>query len=150
MPDWLQQYVPEGWSETQLVLVVVVFSVATALLSILVSGWIVVRLPADYFVGEQPRDSWAKRHPLVRWPLVVGKNLFGGFLVLLGIIMSLPGVPGQGILTILIGAMLIDFPGKRACERWLLRRRGVLNGINKLRLRAGRPPLQLDSLPVNP
>jgi hypothetical protein len=64
---------------------------------------------------------------------------------LLGIALSLPGVPGQGLLTILIGAMLLDFPGKRRCEKWILRRRGVLSTINKLRARRGCPPLILDA-----
>jgi hypothetical protein len=62
--------------------------------------------------------------------------------------MSVPGVPGQGLLTILIGVMLLDFPGKRRLERWLLRRRGVLAAINKVRARYGRPPLVLDAPPV--
>ena len=55
--------------------------------------------------------------------------------------MSLPGVPGQGILTILMGVMLVDFPGKHAAERWLLTRRGVLTAINALRGKLGKPPL---------
>lgn len=72
------------------------------------------------------------------------RNLFGYFLILLGIILSFPGVPGQGLLTILMGVLLIDFPGKHRAERWLLTRRGVLSGVNKLRARVGRPPLLTD------
>jgi hypothetical protein len=30
--------------------------------------------------------------------------------------MSVPGVPGQGLLTILLGVMLLDFPGRRSLE----------------------------------
>jgi hypothetical protein len=44
--------------------------------------------------------------------------------------------------------MLIDLPGKRKAEKWLLRRRGVLNAINRLRARYGRPALVLDALPT--
>ena len=150
MPDWLLRYIPDGWSETEFVLVVIAFSVATAVISIVASAFAVVRIPEDYFIGDHPRTMWGDRHPFVRWPLLIGKNLLGLLLVLLGIAMSLPGVPGQGVLTILIGAMLINFPGKRACERWLLKRRGVLTGINKLRTRAGRAPLQLDAPSANP
>jgi hypothetical protein len=62
--------------------------------------------------------------------------------------LSVPGVPGQGILTILIGAMLIDLPGKRKAEKWLLRHRRVLSAINRLRARYGRPPLVLDAMPA--
>ncbi len=147
MPDWLSQYVPEGWGTTQIVLASLGLTIGTAIVSLLIVGMVIVRIPADYFAGEHPPRVWADRHPFVRWPVVIGKNLFGVFLVALGIVLSLPGVPGQGLLTILIGAMLIDFPGRRKFERWLLRRRGVLKGINKLRSRAGREPLVME-LPV--
>jgi hypothetical protein len=50
-------------------------------------------------------------------------------------------LPGQGILTILIGVMLLDFPGKRRWELWLIRRRGVRHSIDWIRQRAARPPL---------
>jgi hypothetical protein len=75
---------------------------------------------------------------------MVGKNLLGAFLVLLGIVLSLPGVPGQGILTILIGVMLLDFPGKRDLERKLVSRPKVREGIDRLRQRFGKPPLVLE------
>jgi hypothetical protein len=103
--------------------------------SILAVGWSAVQIPQDYFVGDRAPPAWRHRHPFIRWPLIVFKNLLGLVLVVLGIIMSLPGVPGQGILTTLLGAMLVDFPGKRRCERWLLTRRGVLTTLNKLRAR---------------
>ena len=67
------------------------------------------------------------------------KNLLGVVLVALGIVMSLPGVPGQGILTILLGIMLLDFPGKRNLEHKMVSRPQVLNAINKLRHRFGKP-----------
>jgi len=53
-------------------------------------------------------------------------------LVVLGIIMALPGVPGPGILTIVLGVMLLNFPGKRRLERWLIRRPMVLSAMNRL------------------
>jgi hypothetical protein len=70
--------------------------------------------------------------------------LLGAFLVLLGIVLSLPGVPGQGVLTILLGVMLLDFPGKRGLELKLVSRPKVLNTINRIRHRFDRPPLLLD------
>ena len=57
----------------------------------------------------------------MRWAGLIGKNALGIMLVLLGILMSIPGVPGQGILTILLGIMLIDLPGKRALEYKILK-----------------------------
>jgi hypothetical protein len=81
------------------------------------------------------------RHPVLKVILCVIRNLFGYLLILLGIALSLPGVPGQGLLTILMGVLLIDFPGKHRAERWLLMRRGVLTTVNKVRARFNRPPI---------
>jgi len=73
----------------------------------------------------------------------VGKNLLGLVLVALGVVLSVPGVPGQGLLTILIGIILLDFPGKRALVQRLVGRPAVLGAINRLRARFRRPPMEL-------
>jgi hypothetical protein len=77
----------------------------------------------------------------------IAKNVLGFILVVVGIMLSLPGVPGQGILTILIGIMLLDFPGKRELERRIVSCPGLFQAINALRRRFGKPPLVLDSEP---
>ena len=53
----------------------------------------------------------ARTRPALNAAKVIGKNILGLFLVALGVVLSLPGVPGQGLLTILLGIMLLDFPG---------------------------------------
>ncbi len=58
--------------------------------------------------------------------------------------MSLPGIPGQGLLTILLGVMLLDFPGKRRLEFKIISRPKVFRAINRLRARFDKPPLVLD------
>jgi hypothetical protein len=65
-------------------------------------------------------------------------------LVALGIVLSLPGVPGQGLLTVLLGLMLLDFPGRRRLEQKLLSRPSIVNAINHLRARFGKEPLELN------
>lgn len=112
--------------------------------SIAVVAWVLVNLPPDYFhENHHAAFLWADRHPVLRWLALIGKNLLGVVLVLVGIIMSLPGVPGQGILTILIGIMLLDFPGKRRLERTLVSWPRVKQSIDQLRQRFGKPPLTL-------
>src|SRR6476620_2309536 len=86
---------------------------------------LVIALPATYF--SKNRNIIASRHPILRWLGLIAKNLLGVAIVVLGILLSLPGIPGQGLLTIVIGAMLIDFPGKRRLVKSVARRRGVLN-----------------------
>lgn len=144
MPEWLQQFVPDGWSSRDVLLATVGFTALTAIVSLAIVAWVVVRLPADYFVSEQSASRWRDHHPMIRWPLLILQHVFGILLVVIGIVMSLPGVPGQGFLTILIGIMLLRFPGKQRLERWVMRRPSVRMGIAKLRARFGRPPLQLD------
>jgi hypothetical protein len=140
MPEWLQSILPEGWGAGHLVAFTVGFAVASAIISVLVIGFILARLPADYFVNPAARLP-VDRHPVLKVVFVVFRNLVGYFLIVLGVLLSLPGIPGQGVLTILMGVMLVDFPGKHAAERWLLTRRGVLTAINALRGRVGKPPL---------
>ncbi len=128
----------------QSVLVAVLLFLVTFAVSLAIVSFIMVRIPADYFKEDHPRELLPDKHPALRLLAVVVKNLLGIVLVALGIVMSVPGVPGQGILTILLGIMLLDFPGKRKLEYKLVSRPQVLNAINKLRHRFGKPPLVLD------
>jgi hypothetical protein len=109
--------------------------------SLAFTGIILVRLPADYFLGPHAPAFWNDRHPALRVVGRIAKNFMGVVLVVVGIILSLPGVPGQGVLTILIGLLCLDLPGKRRLEQRLVTRPRVLGFINRLRARYGRPPL---------
>ena len=118
--------------------------VVTFFASLAVISFILVKVPSTYFQESHSRDFWVERHAAIRWAGVIGKNLLGTVLVLLGILMSIPGVPGQGILTILLGVMLLDFPGKRPLEHKLVSRPMILEKINRLRHKFSKPPLVLD------
>jgi hypothetical protein len=58
-----------------------------------------------------------------------------------GIVLAIPGVPGQGALTILVGVLLLDIPGKHKLLVRIVRRPRLLRLINRLRKRYGKPPL---------
>jgi hypothetical protein len=101
----------------------------------------IVRLPADYFAPpkrDKRRARW--RRPVLRAFWLAGKNFLGGVLVLAGLAMLF--LPGQGILTLLLGVSLMDFPGKYRLERWIATRRPVIAAINGLRRRSGAAPLE--------
>lgn len=117
----------------------VTFSVSLGLVSL-----VLVKIPADYFRNNHHSKFWVDRQPAVRIVALVGKNILGVLLIMVGILMSLPGVPGQGLLTILLGVMLVDFPGKQRLEQKLLHRPAIRNSINRLRARFDKPPLELD------
>lgn len=103
---------------------------------------LVVRIPADYFEGEHREFwSWGGDHPLMRATLRVLKTVLGVVFIIAGVAMLV--LPGQDVLTILVGLMLINFPGKYEFERWLVTRRPVHRSINWLRQRAHKPPLRV-------
>ena len=121
---------------------IVVIAVAMFIVSIVAGAFLLVRLPATYFLNRHHHKSPMNRHPILRWSMLISKNILGVVCVGVGILMLF--TPGQGLLTILIGIMLLDFPGKRTLERKLVNLRGVKQAINRLRTRFGRPPLILD------
>jgi hypothetical protein len=112
----------------------------TFTLSLLVFGVLVIALPERYFVESEGR-LLSKQPPVVRWLGIIVKNLAGLALVALGVLLSLPGMPGQGLLTIAVGIVLLDIPGKHGLVRRVVKRRGVLRNLNRLRSWFGRPPL---------
>jgi len=127
----------------QSVLLGVLLFIASFAVSLSVVSFILVKIPLDYFQENRPQEFWSGRHPVIRLLGTLAKNLLGIVLVALGIVMSIPGVPGQGILTILLGIMLLDFPGRQKLERKIVSQPRVLKNINKLRHRFGKPNLVL-------
>lgn len=113
-------------------------------LSILAIAIVMVKIPENYFSSHYQQDFLPNSSFLVRWGAVILKNLLGFFLILLGIVLSLPGVPGQGLLTILLGLIMIDIPGKRPLEARIIKRPTILATINNLRIKYNKPPLILD------
>lgn len=101
--------------------------------SMLIAGAVLLALPAGYLRdGDRSQRHWAAR---------LGRTLIGIVLVAVGIVLSVPGIPGQGILTILAGLTLIQFPGRDRLIRALLGRPAVLRTVNRFRVRFRRPPL---------
>lgn len=105
---------------------------------------VLIGLPAEYFLDPSHRRLWVDRHPAVRLALHVAKNLAGAGLVAAGLLLSLPGVPGQGLLTMFAGLLLIDVPGKHRWERRAVSHPRIRGAIDRLRARFGRPPLRLE------
>jgi hypothetical protein len=133
--EWLRSHeILLGWLSA--------ISVFTFVGSLIAVPWMVVRIPADYFVHRRHFvDRLQTLHPVLRVALLVLKNLCGVLLVLAGVAMLV--LPGQGILTILLGLMCLDFPGKFTLERRLARQPPVMRSLNWIRAKAHRPPLQI-------
>jgi hypothetical protein len=111
-------------------LVLAIVGVVTSIGMLACVPWLVRRLPEDYFVVPPRPHSLARR---------LGQNLLA--LALIGLGVALLVLPGQGVLTILIGLSLLDLPIKRRALSWLLHRPKIEQGVQRLRARGGQPPL---------
>jgi hypothetical protein len=131
MLDWLHS--------NSLIWPIFVLSVTTFVGSLILIPWILIRLPSHYFDERHPRIWLKDHHPAVRKAGLALKNLVGVGFLLAGIAMLV--LPGQGLLTMLIGVSLIDFPGKHALERKIVSVPQVLSAINAVRTRFGHAPL---------
>ena len=72
----------------------------------------------------------------------MARNGAGVILLIAGGIMSIPGVPGPGLLTLLLGLSLVEFPAKHRLQRTVLQSKHLRNRVDRLRARFGRPGLQ--------
>ena len=116
------------------VLSIVAVWLASTVLSMVTAGAVLLTLPADYLrEGDRAQRHWTAR---------IVRNVAGVILVAVGIVLSVPGIPGQGILTIVAGLTLIDFPGRHRLIRALIGRPAVLRAVNRLRARFKREPLR--------
>ena len=123
--------------------IVLAITVVTSVFGIIV----IVSVPADQFTRMPSLDSWWRKHSIVRWTGLFLKNALGLLVLPMGIVMALPLVPGPGLVFVLIGLSLLDFPGKRRLERLLLERRAVLRFLNDMRARFDKPPLLVPPRP---
>lgn len=108
---------------------------------------LVVRIPEDYFISEhRPFWSWSRRRPVLYLFVLFLKNLLGIFFLAAGFIMLF--IPGQGVITILLGLTFMNFPGKRRLEKAIIRQAPVYRAINWMRCRGGHPPLKIPQAPL--
>ncbi len=117
-------------------------SVIVLISSMVMIPWLIVRLPADFFIRDERAIPYLTAgHPAFRVFLIAAKNVLGITFIIAGVVMLV--IPGQGILTIIVGLMLTSFPGKRRIVHWIVSKKAVIRGINALRRRAGREPVKL-------
>ena len=115
-------------------------SFAVLIASFFLIPFVVARIRPDYFAHEKrPDHSWINLPPTVRVTIHIGKNILGAILMVAGL--GMLALPGPGMVTLMVGFFLLDFPGKYRFERWLVARPVIHRPINWLRRRSGRSPL---------
>ncbi|MCA9076674.1 MAG: hypothetical protein KDA93_16740 [Planctomycetaceae bacterium] len=145
MAEWLEMVREFAGSNGRLLWIGGISSGVMFLGTLIVVPLLLTWMPADYFLKDpqQREEDRVGRHPVVRITVRVLKNLVGAVFVVCGIAMLV--LPGQGILTILLGVVLLDFPGKRRLEVALLRVKSVHRAVDWLRRKGNREPLELPS-----
>lgn len=116
------------------------FSLLAFIATLIAIPWLVARIPKDYFVTGKTSQLSDKRGGS-RWLTVALKNIIGFVLLLAGALMLI--LPGQGVLTIVLGLSLLDFPGKRPFILWLVGKPAVYKSLDWLRRKRHAPPLNL-------
>lgn len=101
---------------------------------------LVVLVPRDFLISLESRKKPAGGKGLVKRIL---RNAAGWLLVVAGVILSLPGIPGPGILVLLVGLFLVDFPGKEKLQRKILGSSKVTRPANRLRRLFHKAPLAI-------
>ena len=131
----------QQWIPVEVLIGLTVASVVGFIGTLIAIPMILVRLPADYFDTRTPRHWMKDHHPLLRLLGLVVKNVVGVVLLLAGFAMLF--LPGQGVLTMLIGISLMDFPRKRELEAKMIGQPTLLGVINTMRHKYDKPPLTL-------
>ena len=129
-------------SHETLLLWLLIASIIGFIGSLIAIPWILIQIPSDYFSHEKrQKHQWGSYPPIIRLVLLLIKNILGVIFIISGVIMLL--IPGQGILTIVIGIILIDFPYKYKIERWIISHPAILKSINQLRTKAKQSPIKI-------
>lgn len=114
-------------------------SIVTFAISIICIPLLVARLPRDYFKRAPQRSATTQRRVTSGYLLLlIVRNIAGLALLLAGIAMLF--LPGQGIITMIIGLVIMQVPFKRKLIYRMTRPLSVRHGLDWLRTRMKREP----------
>jgi hypothetical protein len=102
----------------------------------------IIAIPSDYFINKK-RVSALKNRSILLWIIyIVFKNIIGYVFIIMGLVALV--LPGQGILMILIGLMMSDYPKKFDLEKKIITIKTVRKGINWIRIKSNVDKIKLD------
>jgi len=118
---------------------IAVVSIAMFVGTIVAIPIFLVRIPEDYFSRPAPKRSL---------PVRIARTVAGVVLIALGLAMLV--LPGQGLLTVLVGLSILDLPIKTRIIRKILTNEKVRGAIDGIRRKRGKAPLipPADDAPV--
>ena len=116
----------------QIFIVLSTLSIIALILSPLIINLILIRLPQDYFI--KAKDDLKPTNYILQFI----KNLFGTILIIIGLAMFV--LPGQGLITFIIGMSLVRFPGKRKLQMKIVKNHSVQKSLNWFRFKSKKTP----------
>lgn len=117
-------------------------SLLTFIGSLIATPWIIARLPVDFFIRHRQKvEERHRHHPVIARLIYITRNGIGFIFFLAGLAMLV--LPGQGIITILIGVCFLDFPRKHHLVEYLIHRPSVIRLLNWIRRKEKKPPFVL-------
>ena len=115
-----------------------IISAITFVVSLLIIPLIISKLPPDFFAkiraDHKTNNNNSSLYNLV---LVLLRNIFGLAFLVGGILMLF--LPGQGILTIVLGLSIMVFPGKRRLVNFLIEQHSIQHSLNWIRRKTDKP-----------
>ena len=142
METWIAWAIEWAEKHETFLSLVTVSSALVFLGSLLFIPWLILQVPADYFANpDSDRFNPLGEHPVAIAIVSIVRNTFGIILILIGV--ALLVLPGQGLLTILLGIVAGQFPGKRRFVYWLVERHQIHRTMNWIRRKGGKPDILL-------
>jgi hypothetical protein len=114
-------------------------SIVIFVVSLLSVPWMICRIPTDYFL-ELPLEKKRQGFIVVRGAAFLVRNILGAGFFLLGVLLLF--IPGQGLLTMFLGLVLMDFPGKKKMIQQFVRVEKVQTSLNWIREKKQVQPLR--------
>lgn len=149
----IASYLTETFGANAIFLTFLLTTVVSVVYFIVIS-YLITQLDTRYFIRKKKickkiSDDYASETPhltlmnsSVAVVINIAKIIVGVFLLVCGVVMLV--LPGQGLITILIGLSLLPFPGKNKIEQNLLSRKSVRSSLNWIRIKANKAPFIFD------
>ena len=119
-----------------------IISVLIFIFSIVGLRLFIIAIPSDYFINKK-RVSALRDSSILLWVFYkIFKNIIGYIFIAIGLLALV--LPGQGILMILIGLMMSDYPKKFNLEKKIIKINTVRKGVNWIRIKSNVEKIKLN------
>ncbi|MFT6268787.1 MAG: hypothetical protein ACJAVV_001602 [Alphaproteobacteria bacterium] len=111
----------------------------------IVISYIITQMDKRYFIRKRlsgENSHLTSMNTSLNFVIKILQIIVGICLLVCGLVMLV--LPGQGLITILIGLSLLPFPGKNKLEQNLLSRKSVRSTLNWIRMKANKEPFIFD------